>query len=101
MPKILFNATDEEKQLWVELAAKEKVTLSEWLRQAARAKATGAPTTIWVGEVKERPAVPLPAESAAKAAKTLTELAKQPLFPEPPERSFKPDFKVPKEKKKR
>lgn len=93
MPKILFNATDQEKQLWVELAEQQQVSLSEWLRQAARAKASGGapyitaeprtvvlgvaePPTMQVGEVQERPALPIS------------------------EREFKPDFKEPPKPKK-
>lgn len=93
MPKIIFQVTDEEKELWVREAHREMVTLSEWLRRAARkslyAEPVGAPpvpisptawqTAVAVEEVAVGPAPPeghevvlattSPAASTAKCRK--------------------------------
>jgi len=38
MPRVIFQVSDDEKQLWVEAAHRELVSLSEWLRRAAEAR---------------------------------------------------------------
>ena len=105
MPKILFNATEEEKELWVELAAKQKVTLSEWLRQAARAKATPPRVLLGVTEpplttVRPNPEVVHTAMTPAEppASFRVGEVKERPA-PQPV-RDFKPDFKDPPKPKK-
>ena len=39
MPRIIFAASESEKELWVQAAHREYISLSEWLRRAAAARA--------------------------------------------------------------
>jgi hypothetical protein len=38
MPRIIFTVSDAERELWVEAAHSERISLSEWLRRAARSR---------------------------------------------------------------
>ena len=84
MAKILFNVSDAEKQLWVETATRERLTLSEWLRRAANAQ-VGAPQ----GWAKQE---------LAETAREVERPVKSLVSPRP-EREFKPDFKQEKQPK--
>lgn len=104
MPKILFNATDEEKQLWVEAAGKEAVTLSEWIRRACAGRLAGG-GDVFAGAPTERGAGPegnegrtsSPPASAPERDEAMLRVMRH--NEAQLDRAFKPDFKKERKKK--
>ena len=66
MPRVILSVSEEEKELWVREAHREMVTLSEWLRRAARKSV--------VGQSVGAPPVPIP-PTAWQATEAVEEAA--------------------------
>jgi hypothetical protein len=67
MPRIIFSVSEEEKALWVEAAYREFVSLSEWLRRAAAARAQGRVELTGVALTSNQPIEPSPAPSPPRS----------------------------------
>lgn len=68
MPRLIFTVSEEERELWVERAYDERISLAEWLRRAANARAGNGAGGLEAGQSGRSETGGLPGGGATSSA---------------------------------